>query len=153
MSASTFVDTGILVGALLLEHPEHAACESVLAGNTDVFTDAHCLAEVFATLTGFYKVPTAESSELTLTLCDVLRVEPLDISDYRTSISEARQRGVMGGGIYDSLHATIARNYSRISNSYPVGARAVAELRQQKLGLMHDLLTDHVRVKTAGVSS
>ena len=121
MSASTFVDTGILVGALLLEHPEHAACESVLAGNADVFTDAHCLAEVFATLTGFYKVPTAESSELTLTLCDVLRVEPLDISDYRTSISEARQRGVMGGGIYDSLHATIARKFGakRIATRNP----------------------------------
>jgi len=26
-----------------------------------------------------------------------------------TSIQEARSRGVMGGGIYDSLHATFAR--------------------------------------------
>jgi len=29
--------------------------------------------------------------------------------DYEQTITEARRRGVMGGGIYDSLHATFAR--------------------------------------------
>ena len=31
------------------------------------------------------------------------------MADYETAIREARSRGIMGGGIYDSLHATFAR--------------------------------------------
>jgi predicted nucleic acid-binding protein len=72
-------------------------------------SDAHALAETFATLTGFYKVPTDAAAELTLGLKAVVRIEALSLADYATAISEARQRGVMGGGIYDSLHATFAR--------------------------------------------
>lgn len=73
------------------------------------FTNGHALAEVFATLTGFYKVPTDAAAELTLGLRDSVEVEALALADYETSIREARSRGVMGGGIYDSLHATFAR--------------------------------------------
>ncbi len=105
----TFVDTGILVGALLEKHPEHPQCRAALEQFTDCFTDAHALAETFATLTGFYKVPTTEAAELTLSLTVSLKVQPLPLTDYETAIREARQRGVMGGGIYDSLHATFAR--------------------------------------------
>jgi len=105
----TFVDTGILVGALLEKHPEHAACLSVLQNAESPFTDAHALAETFATLTGSYKVPAEKAAELTLSLKRNLAVEPLPLADYEKAISEARSRGVMGGGIYDSLHATFAR--------------------------------------------
>jgi predicted nucleic acid-binding protein len=55
----TFLDTGIMVGALLRSHPEHAACLEALEDSVRPFTDAHALAETFATLTGFYKVPVA----------------------------------------------------------------------------------------------
>uniref|UniRef100_A0A7C4KII1 PIN domain-containing protein n=1 Tax=Anaerolinea thermolimosa TaxID=229919 RepID=A0A7C4KII1_9CHLR len=73
------------------------------------FTDAHALAETFATLTGFYKVPVVAAAELTLSLKSSLLVEPLPLADYEQAIGEAQRRGVMGGGIYDSLHATFAR--------------------------------------------
>ncbi len=105
----TFLDTGIMVGAVLESHPEHAACLSALEDSERPFTDAHALAETFATLTGFYKVPTEAAAELTLGLRESMKVEPLAFADYETSIREARSRGVMGGGIYDSLHATFAR--------------------------------------------
>jgi predicted nucleic acid-binding protein len=105
----TFLDTGIIVGAMLESHPEHAACLSALEDSKRPFTNAHTLAETFATLTGFYKVPTQAAAELTLGLCDSIEVETLTLADYETSIREARSRGVMGGGIYDSLHATFAR--------------------------------------------
>src|SRR5512133_311688 len=105
----TFLDTGILVGAVLKSHPEHAACLSALEDSKRPFTNAHALAETFATLTGFYKVPTEAAAELTLALRDCIEVEAFDLADYETSIREARSRGVMGGGIYDSLHATFAR--------------------------------------------
>lgn len=36
-------------------------------------------------------------------------VETMTMEDYETVIREARSRGVLGGGIYDSLHATFAR--------------------------------------------
>ena len=40
----TFLDTGILVGALLEKHPEHAACLKALEESESAFTDAHALA-------------------------------------------------------------------------------------------------------------
>jgi predicted nucleic acid-binding protein len=105
----TFLDTGVLVGSVLAQHPEHIACRSALEQAQAPFTDAHALAETFATLTGFYKVPAQHAAELTLGLRHSLSVEALLWSDYETAIREARRRGVMGGGIYDSLHATFAR--------------------------------------------
>ena len=105
----TFLDTSALVGALLEKHPQHAACLRALQETANPVSDAHALAETFATLTGFYKDPSEAAAELTLGLRAIVQVDPLSMADYETAISEARQRGVMGGGIYDSLHATFAR--------------------------------------------
>ena len=105
----TFLDTSALVGALLEKHPQHAACLRALQEAANPVSDAHALAETFATLTGFYKDPSEAAAELTLGLRAIVQVDPLSLADYETAISEARQRGVMGGGIYDSLHATFAR--------------------------------------------
>jgi predicted nucleic acid-binding protein len=105
----TFFDTGILVGAVLEKHPEHKRCLSAFGQYRDCFTDAHALAETFATLTSFYKVPSNAATELTLGLQNSLDIGALTITDYETAIREAQSRGVMGGGIYDSLHATFAR--------------------------------------------
>ena len=62
----TFLDTGIMVGAVLESHPEHETCVSALEDFERPFTNAHALAETFATLTGFYKVPTDAAWELSL---------------------------------------------------------------------------------------
>ncbi len=105
----TFLDTGILVGAVLEKHPEHKRCLAAFAQHRNCFSDAHALAETFATLTGFYKVPTEIATELTLDLRQRLVIQVFTLSDYETAIVEAERRGVMGGGIYDSLHATFAR--------------------------------------------
>jgi predicted nucleic acid-binding protein len=105
----TFLDTSALVGALLEKHPQHASCLRALEDAPNPVTDAHALAETFATLTGFYKVPIDAAAELTLGLKALVEVDLLPLADYETAISEARQRGIMGGGIYDSLHATFAR--------------------------------------------
>jgi predicted nucleic acid-binding protein len=105
----TFLDTGIMVGAVLKSHPEHAVCLAAFEDSVRPFTNAQAMAETFATLTGFYQVPTDAATELTLSLRDSVVVEALALADYETAIREARSRGVMGGGIYDSLHATFAR--------------------------------------------
>ncbi len=54
-------------------------------------------------------MPVEAATELTLSLRNVIAVERLKLTDYETAIREARSRGVMGGGIYDSLHSTFAR--------------------------------------------
>jgi predicted nucleic acid-binding protein len=105
----TFLDTSTLVGLVLEKHPQHAACLRALESAIDPGSNAHALAETFATLTGFYKVPTQAATELTLGLKEIIEIEALSLNDYETAITEARQRGIMGGGIYDSLHATFAR--------------------------------------------
>lgn len=64
----TFLDTGIMVGAVLKSHSEHETCFAALQDSARPFTNAHELAEAFATLTGFYKVPTDVEAELTLRL-------------------------------------------------------------------------------------
>jgi predicted nucleic acid-binding protein len=117
----TFLDTGILVGVILESRPEHASCVTAMEDFPNPFTDAHAMAEAFATLTGFYKMPTDLATELIMSLTDLIKVEVLTWADYETAIREARRRGVMGGGIYDSLHATFARrkNATRIVTRNP----------------------------------
>jgi predicted nucleic acid-binding protein len=105
----TYLDTSVLVGVLLEEHPQHEDCVRALNSADDAHSCAHALAETFATLTGFYKVPNDAAAELALSLNAVITVSSLPLIDYETALREARQRGVMGGGIYDSLHATFAR--------------------------------------------
>jgi predicted nucleic acid-binding protein len=105
----TFVDTGILVGALLSNHAQHDVCLSALEESDKPFTNAHALAEAFSTLTSHFQVPPDAAAEMTLSVSQTIPVEALALADYETAISEARRRGVMGGGIYDSLHATYAR--------------------------------------------
>src|SRR5262245_38803452 len=124
----TFLDTGVMVGAVLKSHPQHEACLSALEDSDRPFTNAHAIAEAFATLTGFYNVPTNAAAELTLGLRDSIDVETLALADYETAIREARSRGVMGGGIYDSLHATFARrkNASQIVTRNPSHFQHVA---------------------------
>ncbi len=103
----TFLDTRILVGAVLKSHAEHEACLAAIEDSTRPFTNAHALAETFSALTGFYKVPTDAATELTSSLRNSVAVEALTLTDYETAIREARSRGVMGGGIYDSLHVLL----------------------------------------------
>ncbi len=107
----TYFDTSVLVGVLLQTHPKHRECFAVFEQTRERMTCAHALAEVFSTLTAAYKVPNDIAAELTLGLPEKLKVEPLSLRVYEVAIAEARQRGVMGGGIYDSLHATHARQH------------------------------------------
>lgn len=108
----TYLDTSVLVGAVLQAHPQHKDCLAAYEQSRGRITCAHALAESFSTLTAFYKVPNDVAAELTLGLQKSVTVGALSLRDYETAISEARQRGVMGGGIYDSLHATYARRLS-----------------------------------------
>ncbi|HUF64178.1 MAG TPA: hypothetical protein VMN36_19030 [Verrucomicrobiales bacterium] len=71
----TFLDTGIIAGAPLQSCPEHEACLTAVQQSAQPFTDAHAIAETFATLIGYYKVPAEAATELTLSLRESVVVE------------------------------------------------------------------------------
>ncbi|HEY6226319.1 MAG TPA: PIN domain-containing protein [Verrucomicrobiae bacterium] len=102
-----YLDTGVLVRALLQAHPEHKRCVSLLSENAA--SSCHSLAELFNTLTGFFKVPNDVAAEAIDSVTEEVRFEPILQSDYLKIVREARQRGIQGGIIYDALHAEIAR--------------------------------------------
>jgi predicted nucleic acid-binding protein len=104
-----YFDSSALVGAILTRHPQHKACVAMFESVHNKFSCAHALAEVFVTLTGSYKIPNDIAAQQALQLREAMLIEPLVIADYETAMLEARQRGVMGAGIYDSLHAVFAR--------------------------------------------
>src|ERR1017187_8226574 len=86
----TYFDTSVLVGVLLQTHPQHKECYAIFERTRDRMTSAHALAEVFSTLSAFYKIPNDIAAELTLWLSERLKVEPLSLADYR---SEERRVG------------------------------------------------------------
>lgn len=104
-----YFDSSVLVGSLLARHPQHKLCIALLEAVPDKISCAHALAETFATLTGTYKVPNDTAARQTVELRAAVEVAPLTVEDYEVALTESRQRGVMGAGIYDSLHAVFAR--------------------------------------------
>jgi hypothetical protein len=54
-------------------------------------------------------LPIAAAAELTLGRTSNVAIDALSPADHERAVGEAQRRGVMGGGIYDSLHATFAR--------------------------------------------
>jgi predicted nucleic acid-binding protein len=107
----TYFDSGILIGLVLSSHSQNKACSTAFAATNDRMTSGHALAETFSSLTSHYKVPNNVAAELIVDLLQLenFHIEALSMEDYETAITEAKKRGVMGGGIYDSLHATCAR--------------------------------------------
>lgn len=102
-----YLDTGVLVRALLMEHPQHGVCVKVVGDGA--VSSCHALAEVFNTLTGFFKVPNDTASEMIVSLTEAMSFEGISQADYMRVIEEARARGVQGGIVYDAIHAQVAR--------------------------------------------
>ena len=100
-----FLDTTILVFALLEKHPHHATCLELLNARESV-TDTHCLAEAFAALTGAYRLRNTDAAALLLDR-PLAIAEPVLKEDYRHCLEKSAT--VQGGGIYDAIHAAVAR--------------------------------------------
>ena len=102
-----YLDTGVLVRGLLTEHPQHGVCAKVIG--EEAVSSCHALAEVFNTLTGFFKIPNDTASEMIVSLTEAMSFEAISQADYMRVIEEARGRGVQGGIVYDAVHAQVAR--------------------------------------------
>jgi predicted nucleic acid-binding protein len=109
---TSYLDSSVLVAALVEDEPAHEACLALLR-KRDLATWTYALAEVFATLTGGrlgLRVPAAVATALMQSsLLPRLRLIELPGADLIDAIGESERAGVRGGAILDFLHLVAAR--------------------------------------------
>jgi predicted nucleic acid-binding protein len=109
-----YLDSSILVAAMVEDEPNHEACLRVLRKKNAV-TWVHALAETFATLTGGrlgLRASPATAAELIGALSPRLRLIELDAAETLSAIQDAESVGARGGSLYDYLHLVAARKVS-----------------------------------------
>lgn len=112
MSVAAFIDTSVLVAAMVADENFHAECDALLdAGSLGIFT--HGLVETFSTLTGGRSAfrMSAEDASAVLEEDFVPSLEVISLTPTETlrAMRESKQRGVRGGAIFDYLHLVAAR--------------------------------------------
>jgi predicted nucleic acid-binding protein len=103
-----YLDATILVCAVHGEDPHHDDCLP-LVSRRDAVTSAHALAETFSTMTGRREFLNEDVAEALASIAEIMRIEPILVSDYLTVLDQTRRRGIRGGLVYDALHAEVAR--------------------------------------------
>jgi predicted nucleic acid-binding protein len=106
-----FLDTSVLVPALVIQHADHARCfevlEKVQSGEHAGSISTHTLAETYAILTKlpppFRHSPSEALLSLQENVLEYFKPISLSASDYASFIKEAAVAGVQGGTIYDAL--------------------------------------------------
>lgn len=101
-----YLDTGILISAIYLRDANQERCAALIENGV---TSAHAFAEAFATLTGQYRLKNDIVTDALMELRANLQVEAILPEDYFESIENSKSRGVVGGLIYDAIHARVAR--------------------------------------------
>jgi predicted nucleic acid-binding protein len=101
-----YLDTGVLISAIYLRDSNQERCSALLEEGV---TSTHALAETFTALTGQYRIKNEIVSEAVLSLRHLVQIEPILPEDYFSTIGEAKARGIMGGLVYDAIHASVAR--------------------------------------------
>lgn len=106
----SFVDSSILIEALVADQAHHRRCVEILEEATD--TAAHCLLETYSQLTGGrlgFRVDPAEAARIIRQRVAGLRITQLDGDQVAASLDTARRRGARGGAIYDHFILEAAR--------------------------------------------
>lgn len=110
----SFLDTSVLVAAFYGDHEHHEPSIILLADQKRATgcTAAHCLAEVYAVLTGMPGKDRVSPDEALLFLKDArerLTVTVLSEDEYYKVLEEGAAAGIVGGGgIYDAMIAHCA---------------------------------------------
>lgn len=113
---TVFFDTSVIVPALVDQLSNHAAALEVYArlssGRNTGVTSTHALAECYSVLTGIplpRRVTAAEAKLLVNeSVLGRLTVVDLAKSDYVAAIERISRHGLVGGIVYDALHAISA---------------------------------------------
>lgn len=122
---TSYLDSSILVAALVEDEPAHELCLNLLRRKHSAAW-THALAETYATLTGGrlgIRVPPRIATRLIEeTLVPRLRLIELAAADMIEAIRASESAGVRGGAIFDFLHLVAARN-SAAETLYTLDAR------------------------------
>jgi predicted nucleic acid-binding protein len=106
-----FLDTSVLLAAVLQKHAAHerafAVLERVQDGRDEGFVSSHSLAELYANLTKlpapFRHSPEQAILSIEENVLKHFRISSLTGSDYSALIREAALAGIQGGTIYDAV--------------------------------------------------
>jgi predicted nucleic acid-binding protein len=116
-----FLDTSVLVAAFYDEHEHHEPSFELFSNQekSAACTAAHCLAEVYAVVTGMPGKDRASPDEALLFLQDIrkhLDLVALDESEYFTVLEAAAAAGIVGGTVYDAViaHCAVKANAQTI---------------------------------------
>ncbi len=111
MRSRPFIDSSVLVAAMVNTEAHHESCGQVLERGVAIY--AHGIAETFSTLTGgrasfrwSAKTVVELLSEDYLSMLSVSALEP---GKMLAAMAVAESRGIRGGAIFDYLHLVTAR--------------------------------------------
>ena len=112
MSVTAFIDTSVLVAAMVADEDFHDVCAALIdAASLGIF--AHGLVETFSTLTGGRSAfrMSADDASTILEEDFVPSLEVISLTPIETlrAMRESKLRGVRGGAIFDYLHLVAAR--------------------------------------------
>lgn len=109
---TAFIDTSVLVAAIVASEDCHAQCERLL-DQKGIGMYAHGLAETFSTLTGgrkgFQMRPSVATAVLEEDYVPCITFASLTPSETLRALRDAEGRGVRGGAVFDYLHLVAAR--------------------------------------------
>jgi predicted nucleic acid-binding protein len=110
----TFIDTSVLVAAFYDEHQHHEPSFDLFSQQekSTACTAAHCLAEVYAVVTGMPGKDRASPDEALLFLHDIrkhLSLVALDEIEYFTVLENSAAISIAGGTVYDAIIARCAQ--------------------------------------------
>ena len=108
-----FLDTSVLVATFYGDHQHHDRSIALFSQQkrATACTAAHCLAELYAVVTGMPGKNRASPHEALLFLNDVrehMTPIALDAGEYTETIEEAAHAGIAGGACYDAIVAKCA---------------------------------------------
>lgn len=108
----SFIDTSILVGAMIAAEEWHDKCQRLVAnGKSGMYS--HGIAETFCTLTGGRRAFRLDATTTTKFLEDHfvprLSITTLSPTEMLRAMRDAEKRGVRGGALYDYMHLVAAR--------------------------------------------
>jgi predicted nucleic acid-binding protein len=108
-----FFDTSVLVAVFYDEHEHHEPSFDLFSRQekSAACTAAHCLAEVYAVVTGMPGKDRASPNEALLFLTDIrqrLAMVALDEGEYFNVLEGAAEADITGGAAYDAIIARCA---------------------------------------------
>ena len=134
-----FADTTVLIAAAVSAHPRHDRAINALASNECVVS-AHGLLEAYAGLTTLPvrpRITVADAAAVIESFRERADVVVLSSAEYARVVADCAQLGLMGGVVYDALHAAAARkaraqrlltfNTSDFLRVWPEGRDIIAE--------------------------